>query len=1227
MRAPAPAPLAITAALLAALFACPAYAPAADNAAAPAESSAQAETLASALSADGTEAEAADEESEGASDGGAEAAEDSNEATVTEEGGVAALAETADETSTADDSGEVTGACNPDPTTLNGVPARRDNAASNTKPQSNLVLLVRFKGDTTGDYDSTAGDYTGLNALYPYKNNDISYTNWQRLMYSYNNVEESYFANSISMRQFIYQYSKGKHDVISRFPQTTSDGHVQYITLDNPATNYISAYGGYLDDSTLVKETLSKLETMLPNLNLNDMDTDNDGYIDCLTIIPQVPSGYSGWTSRSTPIGGYGFTVAGKKIAEYNFIDTATIAKYGSYNAAGVGAHEYMHTLGAKDLYVRTGETSVRPVSIWDNMASSDSNSWPTAFTRERLGWTTIDEVTEAGSYTLHAPASDERQAIKVKSPLSNDEYFVIEYRKKGTNYTGLGALDRSIGASGLIVYRVDPSKNSEGNAGGGDSWNVYVFRPGDKAESKKGGDGITSDNGYAANAVIYASSTDRNSVGTTDLTKGFSDGALVYSDGSNSGIKITATQDGTDSCTFELTFADYNADKSAWKNVSGSDGSTLQSIIDSTGGDPYANTLATDGTNIYAAVIYKNASANEYSSPSYSTAVAKFDGSTWTQLGSSITNITYSDKAEMVWHKDALYVLTVNASYSGATLRRYNTDTNSWDEVGSISLSNISHVSMASIGGTLYVAAATGSAADVYALNDSSLSKVGNGSLSGSFASLQLVNVGGAPAVVYGNTSGTWSTKVAKLDNGTWEDVASDTSFAASILDTAVAGDGYSYVLAAGSGSGRIFVFDSDGNYKGANTISGIGTIGTAATLSGGLNHLCVAVPLNNTVHSYQSELGTEKAGAFTALNDSNFSVASAYSVDSVMIGNKLYTSVVSVTSSSNSITLRAQATTESVAPGGNGEDPSESGVPTVRVDYASMTLGGEIGANMKCTIPDALLNDDGAYAQIDFADKHRDGKKIYVKNAKVENDLRVFTYEVYAKEMNDSFTLTFYTSSDAQYACASYTGNALKNGIFKYSVASYLSEAKALNDEKLTTLLDAMRDYGYLAQLFFSYNSDGLKVETDLSGITAESLKKYAQTITGTMPDGIALDTTRLSLDSRTDIILSFALTGNSDIGTYSFKVNGTEIQPQKNGSFYEIRISNINAKELDKTYEIAVSDRQETATVKRSAASYCYDVLDCYEANGQQTTLCNLVRSLYAYNQAAAAYFGSN
>ena len=79
-----------------------------------------------------------------------------------------------------------------------------------------------------------------------------------------------------------------------------------------------------------------------------------------------------------------------------------------------------------------------------------------------------------------------------------------------------------------------------------------------------------------------------------------------------------------------------------------------------------------------------------------------------------------------------------------------------------------------------------------------------------------------------------------------------------------------------------------------------------------------------------------------------------------------------------------------------------------------------------------------------------------------------------------------------------------------------------------------------------------------------------------------------------------------------------------PVKKGSYYYVEISNIAAKNLDKSFHLEVSSKTNgvVLSLDYSAMSYVCKVLNSDNAT---ETLKDLLKALYLYNQAANEYFG--
>lgn len=608
----------------------------------------------------------------------------------------------------------------------------------------NMVLVVRFAGDTTGD------GKTGLNADFRYSGAAETETEWDYLRAEFNgNAYVKY-----SLRDYLNAISGGKHNQVNLFPQTNADGRtVRYITLPNDYDYYYggASFGG--SDNKLVSDVVKIFNEQYPSFDASRYDAIKDGYLDNLLIIPTVAKAAVPndplWPHKSN-VGPWGLRLgkdgASIGVGAYNMVDSRHLDM-------GTLAHEYLHTLGARDYYrqVVAGD----PVGVWDVMGAADTpRSWPLAITRQTAGWTTVPERSQSGTYTLFAPGSDKEQAFMFKSPLNDREYFVVEYRKQGDKYD-MTALDGRIGGSGLIVYRVNPAYADVGNIRGQDY--IYVFRPGETglSDAYGGGDGLPNLVNAQVSTSAYATTLSRTSIGTADFSADITQGALCYSDGRNSGIVITPTAQSDGSITFTLAYPDYSQ-ADLWDAVANADGSnaTFGSNVDGV-------QIAADGNDLYALV----RSGNAYQ-------VMKHDGSNWTNVGGEIG--WGLDRGQIAVRGGAVYFAA--ASYGSS---RYVTLEklvgSSWANVGRIPTSGIdayaNYPSLGFVGDDLYVIAdANNKSVKLYRLDGSEL-KVASPELPiGSITHPRIFALNGRPSVACGDSDASKSYVFSLSESGAWE-------------------------------------------------------------------------------------------------------------------------------------------------------------------------------------------------------------------------------------------------------------------------------------------------------------------------------------------------------------------------------------------------------------------------------------------------------------------------
>ena len=167
------------------------------------------------------------------------------------------------------------------------------------------------------------------------------------------------------------------------------------------------------------------------------------------------------------------------------------------------------------------------------------------------------------------------------------------------------------------------------------------------------------------------------------------------------------------------------------------------------------------------------------------------------------------------------------------------------------------------------------------------------------------------------------------------------------------------------------------------------------------------------------------------------------------------------------------------------------------------------------------------------------------------------------------------------------------------------------------MTALCKTLVQYGEMAKAYFG----DTQAEYTGEDVTAEQLESYATQVEGTLPDGVAMNSTSLVLESATTLKIYFTAT---TLDGLKITVDGNEVTPATVGTgVYCISIANISAKDLDTVYTVAIGDDTNIYNIKICALSYAYQVLS-YDTE-LDADLVSTVKALYLYNKAAKAYFG--
>ncbi|MDE5772075.1 MAG: immune inhibitor A [Ruminococcus sp.] len=439
-----------------------------------------------------------------------------------------------------------------------------------------------------------------------------------------------------SLSGYIDKISYGKMHVTSYFPQMENGVITPYI-LSSDETAY---------------STCSQIAVeILQNINIpNDtqMDGNADGIIDNIILVVDGKA-----ADMSSPIWPRAFSMSGIKINglsvnRVNIQNSTQLFENQITGAEGVLCHEFLHSLGYPDLY-RNNRTGT-PVGLWDIMASdSVFLQYPLAYHRAEISkWLESEDITTSGTYTLAPVSSDSGNRLYLlKTPLSDTEFFAVEYRQQGERYSD--EMDVKIYGTGLVVYRVNTEVDGNFKENKDE---IYVFRPEETALDA--GEG----NLFSSN---YGGENAPDSVGSLNPNADITDGALVYSNGTNSGIRISNITMNEEALTFSVEFADISEEK-LWESISSENLENYK---------PCQIASSEDGT------VYLIAS-DESSAMLY-----KFDGNELTKQGQSLGTGSYTDmnQPKLAFCGNTPYVLYQDRNFL-LHLCRYEHSSGNWTEV-----------------------------------------------------------------------------------------------------------------------------------------------------------------------------------------------------------------------------------------------------------------------------------------------------------------------------------------------------------------------------------------------------------------------------------------------------------------------------------------------------------------------------------------------------------------
>ncbi|GAB6168190.1 hypothetical protein JCM1393_06500 [Clostridium carnis] len=335
---------------------------------------------------------------------------------------------------------------------------------------------------------------------------------------------------SVSLKSYINDLTYGKSTINTNFyPANTGENKYYSLVTENNKQYYLDKPMGGDEENKIIKWAFDSVKNQI-NLSSDELDRNGDGQIDNVTFVfnGEANSNNTMLWPHKTVFKGEA-ELKGKKLTSYNIVNSGN-AESNIFNKASLETiiHEFLHLYYFPDLYRIYGNR--RPVGMWDIMANTlTPGQMPLVYTKEHYGkiGLNIGEIKEDGTYELKKSNSgnkEDRVAYKIKSPLSDTEYFMVEFKKAEGNW------DSRLPGSGLIVYRIDDKVNDlRGNIYGSPD-HIYIFRPGDTDGRSAIGD---------VSNVFLSKESLRDKIGNADIDSGFNSNAIYFQDGSNSGIEI----------------------------------------------------------------------------------------------------------------------------------------------------------------------------------------------------------------------------------------------------------------------------------------------------------------------------------------------------------------------------------------------------------------------------------------------------------------------------------------------------------------------------------------------------------------------------------------------------------------------------------------------------------------------------------------------------------------
>ncbi len=285
--------------------------------------------------------------------------------------------------------------------------------------------------------------------------------------------------------------------------------------------------------------------------------------------------------------------------------------------------------------------------------------------------------------------------------------------------------------------------------------------------------------------------------------------------------------------------------------------------------------------------------------------------------------------------------------------------------------------------------------------------------------------------------------------------------------------------------------------------------------------------------------------------------------------------------------------------------------------IHSASVVFDGMLRIKYYFVFPDSLVNTPGA--SLVFSREGERFQTVPLSECREEKGYRTCSCSVRADEIGVPVQVKIRGGSGENVPISTEKGTVYPNGVF-FSAMKYAQEMKSgSGSPAMRNLAQALEDYGVAAQSYFKKEEGELRDE--LSAIGAADLAPWKASAEGDMPAGLTGAFLSVVFEADNSLRVYFRFDSGTDPADYACAVDGktASLRRKEDGSSY-LSVENIAANDLDTPHSFRISAGTDTYTLTASALSYAEMSLR------QGNSAADLSRTLFRYNRAADAYFGT-